>query len=136
MAADITLTTRRPEPPQADFAFEIDFARGVGSGYCEGNEKFEPPNTTAFAAEVVSTDVTATTSSRATVLIDRLSRVDLRNVISSASPSLPEIYRGFIPFLGHFAQTLNQNLASNLVRSLDRRSVVREPLLGIGRRFH
>ena len=31
MAAEITLTTRRPEPPRADFAFEIDFRRGEGS---------------------------------------------------------------------------------------------------------
>ncbi|HNB26659.1 MAG TPA: hypothetical protein PLR41_06870 [Alphaproteobacteria bacterium] len=31
MAAEITLTTVRPGPPEADFAFEIDFKRGVGS---------------------------------------------------------------------------------------------------------
>ncbi|QAY96267.1 hypothetical protein CWB41_11440 [Methylovirgula ligni] len=31
MPADVTLTTRRPEPPSADFAFEIDFKRGEGS---------------------------------------------------------------------------------------------------------
>lgn len=31
MAAEVTLTSRRPEPPQADFAFEIDFKRGEGS---------------------------------------------------------------------------------------------------------
>ncbi len=29
--ADITLTSRRPVPPKADFAFEIDFKRGEGS---------------------------------------------------------------------------------------------------------
>lgn len=28
--AALTLTDRRPEPPKADFAFEIDFQRGVG----------------------------------------------------------------------------------------------------------
>lgn len=28
--ASVTLTDVRPEPPQADFAFEIDFVRGVG----------------------------------------------------------------------------------------------------------
>jgi hypothetical protein len=31
MAAEVTITTRRPEPPPADFAFEIDFKRGEGS---------------------------------------------------------------------------------------------------------
>src|SRR5450759_5586594 len=31
MAAEVTLTRRRPEPPAADFAFEIDFKRGEGS---------------------------------------------------------------------------------------------------------
>jgi hypothetical protein len=31
MAAEVTLTTRRPEPPEADFAFEIVFKRGEGS---------------------------------------------------------------------------------------------------------
>lgn len=31
MSAEITLTTGRPSPPQADFAFEIDFKRGEGS---------------------------------------------------------------------------------------------------------
>lgn len=31
MAAEVTITTRRPEAPQADFAFEIDFKRGEGS---------------------------------------------------------------------------------------------------------
>lgn len=31
MPAQITLTSKRPEPPQADFAFEIDFKRGTGS---------------------------------------------------------------------------------------------------------
>jgi hypothetical protein len=31
MPAEITMTTERPEPPQADFAFEIDFKRGEGS---------------------------------------------------------------------------------------------------------
>lgn len=31
MSAGITLTSRKPEPPKADFAFEIDFARGEGS---------------------------------------------------------------------------------------------------------
>jgi hypothetical protein len=30
MATSITLTDAAPRPPQADFAFEIDFARGVG----------------------------------------------------------------------------------------------------------
>ena len=28
--ADITISTRRPEPPQADFAFYIDFKKGTG----------------------------------------------------------------------------------------------------------
>lgn len=28
--ADITITTRKPEPPQADFAFYIDFKKGIG----------------------------------------------------------------------------------------------------------
>jgi hypothetical protein len=31
MPAEVTLTTRPPEPPPADFAFEIDFKRGEGS---------------------------------------------------------------------------------------------------------
>lgn len=31
MAAEVTLTTKRPEPPPADFAIEIDFRRGEGS---------------------------------------------------------------------------------------------------------
>jgi hypothetical protein len=31
MPAEVTLTTRHPEPPPADFAFEIDFKRGEGS---------------------------------------------------------------------------------------------------------
>jgi hypothetical protein len=31
MTAEVTLTSRRPEPPIADFAFEIDFKRGEGS---------------------------------------------------------------------------------------------------------
>ncbi|MFI4986212.1 MAG: hypothetical protein ACHQF3_02125 [Alphaproteobacteria bacterium] len=31
MAAEVTLTTRRPEPPKADFAFEVDFKHGEGS---------------------------------------------------------------------------------------------------------
>src|SRR6185312_15998362 len=31
MAAQITLTSTRPEPPEADFAFEIDFKKGSGS---------------------------------------------------------------------------------------------------------
>jgi hypothetical protein len=31
MAAEITLTTVAPEPPAADFAFEIDFKNGEGS---------------------------------------------------------------------------------------------------------
>ncbi len=31
MIAEITLTTRRPEPSSADFAFEIEFKRGEGS---------------------------------------------------------------------------------------------------------
>jgi hypothetical protein len=31
MPAEITLTSKRPAPPQADFAFEIDFKRGEGS---------------------------------------------------------------------------------------------------------
>jgi hypothetical protein len=31
MSADVILTSRRPAPPQADFAFEIDFRRGEGS---------------------------------------------------------------------------------------------------------
>lgn len=31
MSVEITLTRRRPEPPKADFAFEIDFVRGQGS---------------------------------------------------------------------------------------------------------
>ena len=31
MAAELTLTTKKPAPPQADFAFEIDFKRGEGS---------------------------------------------------------------------------------------------------------
>lgn len=31
MSVEVTLTTRRPEPPAADFAFEIDFKRGEGS---------------------------------------------------------------------------------------------------------
>jgi hypothetical protein len=31
MPAEITLTTAMPEPPPADFAFEIDFKRGEGS---------------------------------------------------------------------------------------------------------
>jgi hypothetical protein len=31
MAAEITLTTLEPEPPPADFAFEIDFKHGEGS---------------------------------------------------------------------------------------------------------
>lgn len=30
MAVEATLTTRRPAPPEADFAFTIDFERGVG----------------------------------------------------------------------------------------------------------
>jgi len=30
MAAELTLSTERPEPPQADFAVEIDFHKGVG----------------------------------------------------------------------------------------------------------
>ena len=29
--AEITLTTKKPEPPEADFAFYIDFKRGEGS---------------------------------------------------------------------------------------------------------
>jgi hypothetical protein len=36
MSAEITLTTTRPEAPQADFAFEIDFKRGEGSPSREG----------------------------------------------------------------------------------------------------
>jgi hypothetical protein len=31
MSAAVTLTTHKPEPPVADFAFEIDFKRGEGS---------------------------------------------------------------------------------------------------------
>jgi hypothetical protein len=31
MSADITLTTKAPGPPKADFAFEVDFKRGEGS---------------------------------------------------------------------------------------------------------
>jgi hypothetical protein len=31
MIGEVTLTTRRPKPPLADFAFEIDFKRGEGS---------------------------------------------------------------------------------------------------------
>lgn len=31
MAAEITLSTKRPGPPDADFAFEVDFVKGVGS---------------------------------------------------------------------------------------------------------
>ena len=31
MAANVTLTTIRPEPPVADFAFEVDFKKGEGS---------------------------------------------------------------------------------------------------------
>lgn len=31
MATTIQLTTKRPAPPKADFAFEIDFKKGVGS---------------------------------------------------------------------------------------------------------
>jgi hypothetical protein len=31
MPAEVSLTTRHPEPPAADFAFEIDFKRGEGS---------------------------------------------------------------------------------------------------------
>src|SRR5579863_530025 len=31
MSGVVTLTTTRPEPPAADFAFEIDFKRGEGS---------------------------------------------------------------------------------------------------------
>jgi hypothetical protein len=31
MATEVTLTKRRPEPPVADFVFEIDFKRGEGS---------------------------------------------------------------------------------------------------------
>lgn len=31
MNAEVALTTKRPEPPKADFAFEIDFVRGEGS---------------------------------------------------------------------------------------------------------
>jgi hypothetical protein len=31
MAAEVTLSSARPEPPPADFAFEIDFKRGEGS---------------------------------------------------------------------------------------------------------
>ena len=30
-AAEVTLTTRKPEPPKADFAFYIDFKKGEGS---------------------------------------------------------------------------------------------------------
>ncbi len=29
--AEIILTTKKPEPPKADFAFYIDFKRGEGS---------------------------------------------------------------------------------------------------------
>jgi hypothetical protein len=31
MAADVILSRHRPEPPAADFAFEVDFKRGEGS---------------------------------------------------------------------------------------------------------
>jgi hypothetical protein len=31
MAAEVALTRRRPESPETDFAFEIDFKRGKGS---------------------------------------------------------------------------------------------------------
>ena len=31
MASEITLTTGMPEPPPADFAFEVDFKHGEGS---------------------------------------------------------------------------------------------------------
>ncbi|WP_419253539.1 hypothetical protein ACN2C6_18285 [Caulobacter sp. ErkDOM-YI] len=31
MAANVTLSSKRPAPPKADFAFEIDFKRGEGS---------------------------------------------------------------------------------------------------------
>jgi hypothetical protein len=56
MAADVILTAHRPEPPRADFAFEIDFKRGEGSAsrvflaindFISGSERID--------AELVST---------------------------------------------------------------------------------